>query len=342
MGYTCRTRFPAFSCDPGGLPDVFRFSTLLACLCLLAPLARQERVRLEAPAFSERVQAQVGRDAERAMATVEDRLGWTLDRPVKLMLVHEVSDLPESVRDSFVGRTVAVSLTHDYHVYLVRDRLSSAPPDDLRSTLLHEFVHSVLGDMELRLSGGSRTLPPWLHEGMAQWVAGAAFYPGGEELLYSNADWGRLLSWTDLGRRFPRDPQDRQLAYAQSLSFFSFLEARFGLDTLVRMVRDYLGGKSRSLGGALYQIEDTTIVDMEKVWVEWVLSNAGFLGIIKRRLFDFLLLLSVPILFLVLRRRNRREMEAGQRLEDHEEEMYWEEPEQTWQEEEMGSEGREW
>jgi Peptidase MA superfamily len=303
---------------------VFLLRACLTCLLLLVPLAGQDKVRLQAPGFSDRVQIQVERDAERAMEDVEKRLGWTLARPVEFRLVRTVSDLPEGLQASFVGRTVAVTLTHEYQVFLVRERLSSAPPDDLRSTLVHEFVHSALGDMEIRLSGGSKRLPPWLHEGMAQWVAGAGFYPGGEGLLYSSADWGRLLSWTDLGRRFPTDLEDRQLAYAQSLSFFNFLESRFGMRTLLQVVQDYLEGKSKSLGGALYRLENNTIVEMEVMWKEWVISNAGLLGLVKRRLFDLLLLLTVPLLFLVLRRRNRREQEADDRLDDHEEEMAWE------------------
>ncbi len=298
-------------------------SASFACLLLLVPLAGQGRVRLEAPGFSERVQRQVERDAARALSLVQERMGWRLERDVRFVLVRRVSDLSPDLQKSFVGRTVAITLTHEYQVYLVRDRLSSAPPDDLRSTLVHEFVHSVLGDMELRLGDGSKKVPLWLHEGMAQWVAGAGFYPGGEDTLYNNADWGRLLSWSQLRSRFPRDPEERQLAYAQSLSFFKFLEARFGFRVMMQMVRDFLEGKTVSLGGALYQMEDATMVDMEKVWMDWVISNSGFLGLFKRRLFDFLLLLTVPLLFLVLRRRNRREEEAGLRLEDGEEELAW-------------------
>lgn len=323
LGYTCRTSIRPFSCVLSGVPELFLPRAILACLLLLVPLAGQAKVRLHAPAFSERVQDQVSRDAGRALEVVERQLRWTVEKPVDLHLVRKVEDLPERLQKSFIGRTVAITLTHAYQVWLVRERLSSAPPDDLFSTLVHEFVHVVLGDMELRLGGDSMHLPPWLHEGMAQWVAGAGFYPGGEDLLYSSADWGRLLSWTDLGRRFPTDVEDRQLAYAQSLSFFNFLESRFGMTTLMRMVQGYLGGKHESLAGALYQLTDSTIVEMEVQWKDWVISNAGLLGLVKRRLFDLLLVLTVPLLFLVLRRRNRREKEAEERLEWHEEDMAW-------------------
>ncbi|MEZ5989468.1 MAG: hypothetical protein R3F30_10150 [Planctomycetota bacterium] len=288
------------------------------------------RVRVVAPALGPEVRAAVGRDADRLARVLERRLGRPFPRTVELHLVPRLGDLPAPIREAFVGMTVGLAELHEARIWLVRAKLGSAPPDDLRTTLLHELAHVWLGERELALAGGARRLPAWFHEGFAQYLAGEGYYGGSDEVLATNLAFGRLVAWADLDRAMPRDARDRRLAYAQSLSYFGYCVGRLGLRAVLATAEAWLASPGRTLDGILYDREDHTFTELEAAWLQWESAGGGLFALVRNHLFEVLMFSSIPLMVLVLRRRNRREAEAGARLdrEDDEEAVL----EATWRE----------
>jgi hypothetical protein len=194
--------------------------------------------------------------------------------------------------------------------------------------------------------GVGRHLPLWFHEGLAQEIAGARLFDRSGEILTARAASGHLLSWMQLRSSLPKEEEDARFAYVQAADFFSFLIQELGLPLILEMARDYLSGRAVSLDAALAKNRWESFTALQGQWKRLVEEGRGFFRILGDHLFDLLLILSVPLLFLVLRRRYFREKEAGQRLEEWE--AYTErldgieEEEVTEEEAEGGMDGKDW
>ena len=272
------------------------------------------RIKVEAAFLSPRERVSLGGQAEKSLALVERKLGEPLRAEVFLRVFKTKADLPLSIRPSFRSFTVALAERAVPRITVLRNRLQGGPPGDLRSVLTHEFVHLVLFQME-KEGGVGRHLPLWFHEGLAQELAGARLFDRSGEILAARAVSGHLLSWMQLRQRLPSDEEDARFAYVQAADFFAFLIQELGLPLILEMARDYLSGRADSLDAALAKKRWESFTALQGKWRRLVEEGRGFFRILGDHLFDLLLILSVPLLFLVLRRRYFREKEAGQRLE---------------------------
>ena len=252
-----------------------------------------------------------------SLAFVERKLGEKLESRVVLRVFRTKEELPPSIRPSFRSFTVALAERSIPRITVLRNRLQGAPPGDLRSVLTHEFVHLVLFQMA-RKGGAGRHLPLWFHEGLAQEIAGARLFDRSGEILAARAAGGHLLSWMQLRERLPSDEEDARFAYVQAADFFAFLIQELGLPLILEMARDYLSGNADSLDAALAKNRWESFTALQGQWKRLVEEGRGIWWVFGNHLFDLLLILSVPLLFLVLRRRYFREKEAGKRLEEWE------------------------
>ncbi len=278
------------------------------------PDIAEGRIKVEAAFLSPRERVSLGGQAAQSLALVERKMGEPFHAEVFLRVFKTKADLPSSIAPSFRDFTVALAERAVPRITVLRNRLQGAPPGDLRSVLTHEFVHLVLFQME-KEGGAGRHLPLWFHEGLAQELAGARLFDRSGEILAARAAGGHLLSWMQLRERLPSDEEDARFAYVQAADFFAFLIQELGLPLILEMARDYLSGRASSLDEALAKKRWESFTALQGKWKRLVEEGRGIFRILGDHLFDLLLLLSVPLLFLVLRRRYFREKEAGQRLE---------------------------
>ncbi len=278
--------------------------------------ARAGRLTVVTPGMSSAVRRDVATAATRALRAAERALGHAPTRSARLEFVRTTAVLAPDVRALFHPWTAAITRTRTGEVYVVRERLTSAAPNDLYSVLVHEFVHEVLGDLEWSLSAGARSLPRWLHEGLAQVIAGSMLLMGNEESLFFRARSNQLFGWRHLQDEFPAERADAREAYVQSASFVVFVERRVGRAGLMRSIRGYLSGRSESLDVAMSKVQPgASFTHFTGDWIQELRSGRGLLAFLRSNCFSFLMVLAVPLLAAVLYKRFQRERMAERRLE---------------------------
>ena len=148
------------------------------------------------------IERRLGRDWD---GTTEIRLGW--DR-------EEFEALALSPPPSW-----AVALAWpEQNVMLVQAK--SLVQGDGQQTLRHELVHIALGRL------GERW-PRWFHEGFAQHLTQEKKFSVDHYTTLARAvSAGRVFDFADLADGFPEQPNDVELAYAQSAAFVDFLFER--------------------------------------------------------------------------------------------------------------------
>jgi len=174
---------------------------------------------------------------------------------------------------------------------------------DMEQTFEHEVSHILL----LKATG-SRP-PRWFIEGLAIIQADQDLIQRFETVAASTISGGPIpFSKLDVG--FPSSDQARNLAYAQSGLFVSYLVSRFGDDNVKELITAQAYGMS--FDDALKKVFDHNLAGLEEAWK----SRLGSWGWLYALVSDWMLWTLISILFLVavavkLRRagRRRRQME---------------------------------
>lgn len=200
---------------------------------------------------------------------------------------------------------------NEIHVLLRETRASGARLDAvLVHEMAHEFIHQYCAPH------GDR-IPRWMHEGLAQFLAGDTYLGASEEAIVWRAATDQLLSFSDLAADFPKDPAQLQLAYAQSYSFVAWLERRFGMRRLLRALAAV--DAETSMWRALVVQTQRSTVELEEEWRDYLLHGSGAgLRALFQQCFSLSLILALPLLALALVRRLRADQRMRRRLEDQE------------------------
>jgi hypothetical protein len=288
---------------------------LLLLLASPAAHGQGERLAVEAKHLTAVEAERFAAVARSALIEAEQRLRHQARGPVRVVLVRTAGDLDPDVRSSFEPWTVALARLDRGDVHCVGDRIGGEPANDLYSVLLHEMVHVVLGDLERLLAGGQRRLPRWLHEGLAQDLAGSFLLGGDESAVEFAARTDRLVPWGELADGFPRDTGEARAAYAQSASFLAFLRRTIGFDPIRRAIDSYLRGDAESLDVALDRQGFGSFTLRTADWIIDLKSPWRVVASLGRSCSSVVLVLAIPLLGLVLYKRFRREKRALARLE---------------------------
>jgi hypothetical protein len=113
--------------------------------------------------------------------------------------------------------SVAVAVGGQQLVIINMEQLRSQGFERFGNVLVHELAHVYL---DVRCTG---PVPRWLHEGIAQTIAGEA--TGSASSLLLAKMLGQLIPLSDIERRFPTGLEREQLAYRESYSVVEFLIA---------------------------------------------------------------------------------------------------------------------
>jgi hypothetical protein len=125
----------------------------------------------------------------------------------------------------------AVALAWPEQDTMLLDALQLTEPQGA-TTVRHELVHLALGQVG--------AFPRWFHEGFADLLSGEDFDVTYYAVMYRGVHRETLAHFSQLGGAFPAHRDKAALAYAQSLSFASFLADRHGgpaFDELFQRVR---------------------------------------------------------------------------------------------------------
>lgn len=143
---------------------------------------------------------------------------------------------------------------------------------DYEKVFTHEFTHIVVGKV---LEG--REAPTWLSEGFA---------------MYESSEWHltRMASLTrafltktvipleKLTANFPSDPDEAELAYAESFMFVSFLINKFGKKAFHQFIRDYAA--DGDLRGSLKKMTGLHLFILEKEWLDYMEVRVSWIPLI--------------------------------------------------------------
>jgi hypothetical protein len=127
---------------------------------------------------------------------------------------------------------------------------------EMERVVPHEITHLLIGDLAARM-------PRWLDEGLATDNEGV-HDPAAQSALDEAAGAGALLPFEQLCARFPADPHQAALAYAQSGSLMAFIRERYGQEALRRLVAAY--GAAPDCQAGLHSALGLTLEQLQADW----------------------------------------------------------------------------
>jgi tetratricopeptide (TPR) repeat protein len=138
--------------------------------------------------------------------------------------------------------------------------------------LRHEYTHTVT------LAATDNRIAHWMTEGLAvcqensplkwEWVA----------LLYSAVSKNELFTIQDLTWAFirPKKPSDRSLAYAESFWICSYIEQKWGHDSILKMLAEFRGGASEE--ATFQKVLGKSLSEFETGFFEWARQQTSTWG----------------------------------------------------------------
>lgn len=198
-------------------------------------------------AASERV-APLLKDAESIKAELSDLLGQPVLGHLEIRITPTFDEMkhlaPIGAPPPAYASGVAYPKLHLVLISMMAPRGGEAT--NLDEVFRHELAHIALEDAAL-----GQHVPAWFNEGLAVGFAGENGLDR-QKVLGTAALNGTLLPLADLDRGFPRDPSDVNVAYAESVDFLRFLQARSDRLRFASMIERVRAGQGfdRALGDA--------------------------------------------------------------------------------------------
>ena len=138
--------------------------------------------------------------------------------------------------------------------------------------LRHEYTHTVT------LSMTDNRIPHWMTEGLAVWEEHSPLRWEWVPMLYHAVKENELFTMDKLTWAFvrPRKPTDRQMAYAQSFWICTYIEQKYGHESILKMLDLYRQGLSQE-----EVFPKVLNIDIEKFYdgfVEWTKEQIASWG----------------------------------------------------------------
>jgi len=169
----------------------------------------------------ERVESLV-KDADAIKAQLVDLLGQPVLGRVEVRITPTFEDMCMLAPASAPPPSYASGVAYPNLRLVIISMLAPRGSDgtDLDDVFRHELAHVALEDAVL-----GQHVPAWFNEGLAVGFAGENSFDRQKVMATATIN-GTLLPLADLDRGFPADHADVNVAYAESVSFLMFLQAR--------------------------------------------------------------------------------------------------------------------
>ena len=225
--------------------------------------------------------------------TLDAMLPPTAVSPLNVYIYPSTGDLRTGLR--LAGRdVVAGHVDPDLGVLLVTAVNSLTAVAELRQSIPHALTH-----LRLHQPEAAGMLPTWYEEGIALLAAGpdAARDDRAATAVATTA----TLPLPQLCLNFPTEPDQAELALAQSVSLLRTIQAQFGDQALRQLGTLYLEGVSCEAG--LTQTLDMSLADLEVTWLDAQAPQPAWLTFLTENgLWLLLVAGSFGLLALILRR----------------------------------------
>jgi len=183
-------------------------------------------------------------------------------------------------------------------------------PSELEPLLLHELTHVLLGADYPDLAAW----PLWFQEGLAMREARTEGLRDFATLSAATL-LDRLYPLESLALRFPASEAEARLAYAESLSFLSFLDARFGRARGVELLR---GLRRLPFDEAFRRAYGLGPGAAEGLWLRWVDRRYAWIPALTSGTTLWLLITLLFLAAAAVRRRRSRQMRERWEAEERE------------------------
>jgi hypothetical protein len=205
-------------------------------------------------------------------------------RPVHVFVHAGTEDLPPALQAVHHPGSPGFALPEARTIHLLaremRDRL-----DGGRAVVVHELVHVLLHEF---VAPHGNQLPRWLHEGLAQLLAGDNYLGASEEDLV----------W-------------------RSHSYVSFLAHEIGRDRLLAAIKQIDG--VNSLDRVLGDAAGRNTLALYDAWLDYLVHGSGARWrTLLDNCFSLSMILVLPLLALALIRRTSADRKVGERMQQRE------------------------
>lgn len=248
--------------------------------------------------------------AERAVARFTPTFPGLEPSPFRVFVHRDASSVPDRLKKLVHDGAAGLAWLPECEVHLLLDRLTANPPGDLETVVRHEAVHILLHQYA---GPAGPFVPRWLHEGLAQILAGGTYLGVTDEDIYFPARTGTLIAFSKLEDRFPRGALPLRTAYAQSFSFVTFLRDRVGLPNLLRAAQRCAA--DLTFERAFTAESGVPLGDLEHEWREDLKNGGARWRILMSSCFALTMTAALPLLVMAARRRWNRDHASRRLLE---------------------------
>lgn len=258
--------------------------------------------------------ARIEAEAESGLAELRRTFRGVPTQPFQIVVHRTMASLDPAVAAALHEHTPGVALLGEHQIHLVLANMQFVESGQTRPVVVHELVHELLNQYAAPFG---ELLPRWLHEGLAQTLAGDTYLGGREEDLIWRIASRQLLAFSSLERDFPRDEIGLRLAYAESYSFVAWLVREYGIDDVLAAVK--LVDPRTSIMDALVQVTRRSSVELHDDWEDYLRHGSGARArALLDNCFSLSMILALPLVALAMIRRLRSDHWARERIERHE------------------------
>ncbi len=238
-----------------------------------------------------------------------ESLAPTYDRspaiPIRVYLYPNSTDLQEALA---LGEMNWVAGHADPQLNVILTSVSPGPEQrlEMQRQIPHELAHLFA---YASLQDGYSQQPRWLLEGLAS-MAEATQNDRYTQALDEAVDANQLISIEDLCTDFPVNGSDVYLAYAQSLSFTSYLQDEYGIVKLWELMSAY--GEGLSCTAGFQRTYNLSLAQAQADWQQAVFGTKGISMVwqVFRPILVLLVLLGVLPLAITLIRKYHAEQNS--------------------------------
>lgn len=178
------------------------------------------------------------RQANKALNQLEQNVGASIDRPIKIFIYGTHDDLLSALSVSSQEWTGGVAYS-DYGVVVIGVRTDNL--DWGLKAMTHELTHLVIHQATDNPYGD---IPRWLDEGLAVYNED----PNGldeqfNERFMTAVNSDSLMSLQTLSSTFPADPEAANLAYGQSGAVVHFIIDTYGSEAMAKLLAIFSEGE---------------------------------------------------------------------------------------------------
>lgn len=238
------------------------------------------------------------------------REDFDLEHSVEVAILLLTANSPEATREQWARRLpawMAGAALPARQLIIVRV-LPGQTPRSLEPLLGHELTHVIL-KVDYR---EFEAWPLWFQEGLAQRESRTE---GLRDYLTLSAAtlFDRMLPLESLSLRFPEAEAEARLAYAQSASFLSFLDTRFGRGRFTLLMREL---RQQSFAEAFRDAYGLGPGAAEGLWLRWANRRYAWVPALTSGSAFWLLITLLFFVTIAFRRRRSRLIRERWEAED--------------------------